>query len=308
MSAGYASRLKEYPNKGKCGLAESQETHRSLNVKVRQLADLVRASPRIVILTGAGISTSAGIPDFRGPKGIWTLEEQKQKQTKKRKRNDNQQQQEDGVVVKEDSLMDFGKAQPTFTHYCITQLVKLKIVRYVITQNVDGLHRRSGLSRNHHCALHGCVFTETCEKCKTEYLRKFEVGGMSFQKTGRQCTLCLGDLRDTLLDWEDALPEDDYERAQEECEKADLVICCGTSLRITPVGNLPLLAKKFVIINLQETPHDDMACLRIRGRVDLVFGMLMGRLGLNPRKAIDSPPLVEMVWTPGEKESMLNDL
>ena len=92
MSAGYAERLKEYPNKGKCGLPENYDTSRSLSSKISTLANLLNDSSYTVVLTGAGISTSAGIPDFRGPNGIWTREQERLKQLqlmmkkKKRKR------------------------------------------------------------------------------------------------------------------------------------------------------------------------------------------------------------------------------
>ena len=75
-----------------------------------------------------------------------------------------------------------------------------------------------------------------------------DTGGLSFQPTGHECDECGGSLHDILLDWEDPVLEMD--RAEEECTKADLVLCLGTSLRIEPVGNLPLLAKEFVIVNL----------------------------------------------------------
>lgn len=175
--------------------------------------------------------------------------------------------------------MDFSAAKPTLTHKAITKLVEMGHVQFCITQNVDGLHRRSGLSRAKHAVLHGCVFTETCEDCHMEHFRDIDVGGMSFQKTGRKCELCKGDLRDTLLDWEDELPDEDYKRAVEECETADMVICLGTSLRIQPAGSLPTLANKFAIVNLQETPYDSEACLIIRARVDEVMQKLMENLG-----------------------------
>ena len=135
--------------------------------------------------------------------------------------------------------------------YALTKLASLDIIKYVVTQNVDGLHRRSGLPRSKHAVLHGCVFTEKCERCGEEYFRDYDLGGVSFQKTGRQCTKagCSGDLRDTILDWDDALPEEDWDRSQDECEAADLVLTLGTSLRIEPAGSLPLRAKKFVIVN-----------------------------------------------------------
>lgn len=281
MSAGYASRLKEYPDKGVCGLPELQDTKRSLIVKIKQLAALVKDSRHLVVLTGAGISTSAGIPDFRGPNGVWTLEKDDDSRKKKRKR--------------EPVEMDFTAAKPTLTHRAITKLASLGILKFCITQNVDGLHRRSGLSRSQHAVLHGCAFTEKCSNCSTEYFQNFDVGGMSFQKTGRKCKRCGGDLLDTLLDWEDALPEDDFERATIECAKADLVLCLGTSLRIEPAGGLPALAEKFVIVNLQETPYDRQAALIIRGRVDDVMDNLLEQLGYaewDDGKA----PEIERVW------------
>jgi NAD+-dependent protein deacetylase sirtuin 6 len=241
MSAGYASRLKEYPNKGVCGLPETKDSQRSYTNKIQKLVNYLKESKHTVLLTGAGISTSAGIPDFRGPKGIWTLEnkkqqrlrEQQKKQERKRKKCDADDAQEESS-----SLIDFAAANPTFTHSAITRLINEGVVHFCITQNVDGLHRRSGLSRDKHAVLHGCAFTEKCEQCSTEHFRDSDVGGMSFQKTGRKCERCSGDLRDTLLDWEDPLPEDDLERSDEHCEKADLILTLGTSLRIDPVGQL----------------------------------------------------------------------
>merc|ERR1712232_1411251 len=159
----------------------------------------------------------------------------------------------------------------------ITKLVESGIVKYCITQNVDGLHMRSGLSREKYSFLHGCIFTERCEKCQTEYFRDFDVGGIRCQKTGRTCTKknCYGDLRDTLLDWEDELPQKDWIKSQKQCSKSDLVIALGTSLRIEPVGSLPLLAKKFIIVNKQVTPYDMYATLVIRAPVDEVMSNIM---------------------------------
>ena len=87
MSEGYASRLSEYPNKGVVGLPESYDSRRTLSIKLKRLAEELKASKYTVILTGAGISTASGIPDFRGPNGIWTKEKAKQKK-RKRKRPD----------------------------------------------------------------------------------------------------------------------------------------------------------------------------------------------------------------------------
>ena len=163
-----------------------------------------------------------------------------------------------------------------------------------IVQNVDGLHQRSGLSRNKLAVLHGCAFTEKCEKCETEHFRDTDVGGMSFQKTGRKCEMCSGDLRDTLLDWDDPLPETDLARSEDECERADLVICLGTSLRISPANQLPLKAKKFAVVNLQQTLMDTEASIVIRERVDTVLKDVMGRLGFELDES--KTPQIVRLW------------
>eukprot|EP00560_Eucampia_antarctica_P005713 CAMPEP_0197835368 /NCGR_PEP_ID=MMETSP1437-20131217/25523_1 /TAXON_ID=49252 ORGANISM="Eucampia antarctica, Strain CCMP1452" /NCGR_SAMPLE_ID=MMETSP1437 /ASSEMBLY_ACC=CAM_ASM_001096 /LENGTH=336 /DNA_ID=CAMNT_0043440731 /DNA_START=93 /DNA_END=1103 /DNA_ORIENTATION=- len=305
MSSGdYASRLSHYDNKGECGLPESVDSQRVLDRKMKKLINMVQQAQYIVILTGAGVSTTAGIPDFRGPKGIWTreLHQKKDKKNKNKKMGSNvleteipqKEQRSTSTSNKKkrkspdeetkrqgrNIIMSFDDAKPTLTHRAITKMAECNYVKYCITQNVDGLHRRSGLPRSNHCSLHGCIFTEICGSCEKEHFRTFDVGGMSFQKTGRQCSDCKSDLRDTLLDWEDALPERDWERAQIECEISDLVICLGTSLRIEPVASLPSRAKQFVIVNLQKTPHDEDASLIIRDYVDIVMYKLMDALGL----------------------------
>lgn len=242
-----------------CGLPERKDKDRTLSLKIKKLVKMVEEAGHIVVLTGAGISTNVGIPDFRGPNGIWTNE-------KKRKRGSKE-------------VMDFSKATPSLTHRALVKLVELGKVDFVITQNVDGLHRRSGLSRDRHAVLHGCVFTEECDKCHTEHFRDFDCGGMSFKKTGRKCDKCGGDLKDMLLDWDDELPEYDFARCNDECRKADLAIVLGSSLRIEPAGSLPTIAKEFVIVNFQETPYDSKAKLKINADVDHVMEELLQQLG-----------------------------
>jgi mono-ADP-ribosyltransferase sirtuin 6 len=313
MSAGYAARLKDYRNKGVCGLPEVFDTPRLYASNLQKLASLVRISARVVVLTGAGISTSAGLPDFRGPKGVWTVEKKQQREknrnkkaststmkSRKRKASVLTTQTTDKSSEVVSCSSDFATAKPTYTHRALTFLVQEKVVDFVVTQNVDGLHRRSGLSRNSHAVLHGCAFTENCERCKTEHFREYDVGGMSFQKTGRSCEICQGDLHDTLLDWDDPLPQFDLERAERHCQNADLVITLGTSLRIHPAADLPLMAKKMVIVNLQETPVNAKAELVIREHVDKVMADLMELLGY-PKDWEEKwdtypPPKIERLW------------
>lgn len=187
-----------------------------------------------------------------------------------------------GVCLKSEGseFNGFPNVPPTYTHIVLAKLLELDIIDYIVTQNVDGLHLRSGVPRSKLSILHGDCFLEKCEKCKKEYVRDFDIGGVSFRKTGRYCENrhCGGALRDTILDWEDELPDDDLNKAIHECENADLVLALGTSLRILPAGTLPLKARKFVVINLQETPYNSEASLIIQHPVDIVFMELMKKL------------------------------
>ncbi|XP_073541362.1 NAD-dependent protein deacylase sirtuin-6 isoform X2 [Phyllobates terribilis] len=246
MSVNYAAGLSPYADKGRCGLPEIFDTAEEMHKKVANLAEMIRKASNVVIHTGAGISTSCGIPDFRGPNGVWTLEEK-------------------GLNPKFDTT--FETARPSPTHMTLLQLQRVGILKFLISQNIDGLHVRSGFPRDHLSELHGNMFVEECTKCGKQYVRDYVVGTMGLKATGRICDVpkvrglraCRGKLIDTILDWEDSLPVKDLNLADEACRKADLAITLGTSLQIKPSGNLPLLTKrkggKLVIVNLQPTKH-----------------------------------------------------
>ena len=124
MSLNYAAALSKYPDKGVLGLEEVFEKDDIVTQKSKELAALVRHASKIVFITGAGISTASGIPDFRGPKGVWTLEE---------------------MGLKPDVNIDFETAMPTFTHFAISEICRMRDkVCHVVSQNVDNLHMRSG--------------------------------------------------------------------------------------------------------------------------------------------------------------------
>mmetsp|Transcript_3112 Transcript_3112/g.4383 ORF Transcript_3112/g.4383 Transcript_3112/m.4383 type:complete len:298 (-) Transcript_3112:138-1031(-) len=285
-SAGYAKRLSEYENKGKCGLPETEDSARALSMKLNNLLKMIKDSKYTVILTGAGVSTAAGIPDFRGKNGIWTCEMREKKRRKISTNSDlvsvpkNKSSSSINSSTSKLNYVPFELARPTITHRAITKLVELGTVKFCITQNVDGLHMRSGLPRDKHAFLHGCIFTEKCRTCGKEFFRNFDIGGVGMKETGRKCDAkgCDGKLLDTVLDWEDELPEEDWNVSQVECAKSDLVISLGTSLRIEPAGSLPTLSKKYVIVNKQETPYDKKASLVIRAKVDDVMIYLMQKL------------------------------
>ena len=117
------------------------------------------------------------------------------------------------------------------------------ILKSIISQNVDGLHRRSGFPRNKLGVLHGCVFTEKCETCGTEAFHDVDLGGVSFQPTGNACGTCGGVMRDTVLDWDDGLPPAEWGPAERAFGAADVCLALGTSLRIIPAADMPARAR-----------------------------------------------------------------
>ncbi|CAG5896827.1 unnamed protein product [Menidia menidia] len=301
MSVNYAAGLSPYANKGVCGLPEKFDGPEELKAKVEALAQLVKESEYFVVHTGAGVSTAAGIPDFRGPKGVWTLEEK-------------------GESPHFDTT--FEDARPSLTHLALLGLQRAGYLKYLISQNVDGLHVRSGFPRDKLSELHGNMFVEECEKCGRQYVRDKVIGVMGLKPTGRYCDVvrsrglraCRGKLISTILDWEDALPERDLRRAEEASRRGDLALTLGTSMQIKPSGDLPLLTKrnggKVAIVNLQPTKHastihtaptytcgafhfvnikyprvpDKHAHLRVHGYVDEVMKQLLELLGVDVPK------------------------
>jgi NAD-dependent SIR2 family protein deacetylase len=251
-----------------------------LERKVQQLAEWVRESRHFFVFTGAGISTSAGIPDFRsglntvletGP-GAWELRAKGQ--------------QRDSRKHKTTTTL---KAIPTQTHMALVQLQKEGLLKCVVSQNCDGLHRRSGLPKNALFELHGNSNVEKCTKCGHEYLRDFGVRTsqrVHSHLTGRQCDdpKCRGKLKDTIINFGENLPEDTLETSFDHGSKADLCMALGSSLTVTPAADIPETVgergQRLVVVNLQRTPLDHLCALRIYAKTDQVSRMLMEKLGL----------------------------
>ncbi|KOB79235.1 putative chromatin regulatory protein sir2 [Operophtera brumata] len=154
MSCNYADGLSPYDNKGVLGIPEKFDPADELDKKCELLAQLINDSKHVVVHTGAGISTSAGIPDFRGPNGVWTLEKEGRKPT---------------------TDMSFENAVPTKTHMILKKLVDCNKVHYVVSQNIDGLHLKSGLPRKHLAELHGNMYVDECNDKKAELVINYYV-------------------------------------------------------------------------------------------------------------------------------------
>ncbi|EDO29747.1 predicted protein [Nematostella vectensis] len=259
--------------KAKTKLDEVLDPEEILEDKVCQLVGAIREAKTLAIYTGAGISTAARIPDYRGPNGIWTR------------------------LAKGERLGSYNlcDAEPTLSHMSITKLYQEGLVRHVVSQNCDGLHIRSGLPSQALSEVHGNMFTEVCTECEDDriYYRLFDVTertAVRRHQTGRFCTDCGSPLRDTIVHFgEKGCLEQplNWQAAFDVAKIADCILCLGSSLKVLKryhalwgMNRVKHRRPKLFIVNLQWTPKDESASLKIHARCDNVMKRVMEKLGL----------------------------
>eukprot|EP01091_Cochliopodium_minus_P008722 TRINITY_DN2022_c0_g1_i2.p1 TRINITY_DN2022_c0_g1~~TRINITY_DN2022_c0_g1_i2.p1 ORF type:complete len:288 (-),score=68.65 TRINITY_DN2022_c0_g1_i2:1058-1921(-) len=218
--------------------------------KVKRLAELITNSKKRVFYTGAGISTSAKIPDYRGTNGSWTLS--------------------DKGYGKIDTGKKLDRALPTIAHMGFVSLMKANLLNHVVSTNLDGLHLRSGIHEDNLSELHGNCYKETCDTCGKKYHRNFDCTGDSGTRedhwTSRFCEEegCKGKLLDSIIHFGENLPVSQYNIAYDNSNDNDLSVVWGSSMTVKPACDLPIMTLKnkigkLVIINLQKTKYDSDA-------------------------------------------------
>lgn len=288
---------------------EQEESIESIHNKVSKLIELIKQSRYIVIYTGAGISTSASIPDYRGPNGLWT-------QIRKTG---------SFSITK---MFDLASAEPTYTHMAIKELCKKRVVKHVVSQNCDGLHLRSGIPQSNLSEIHGNMFIEVCPACERQYYRQADITEKTSRfrhKTGRKCHTCAepnNNLIDTIVLYGERSRTKwpmNWDRAEKAAKKADLIICMGSSLKtLRRYGCLwPKISNKrnpdtrLAIINLQYTSKDKQAVLKINGKCDLVMQLVMQELNIEvPDYDWFNDPLlkISIPFTPQELSCLKRNL
>jgi len=234
-----------------------------------KLVELLRRGKRILVFTGAGISTGSGIPDFRGPEGVWKRRQPVYYHDFMRS--------EAARIEHWDYKLEgwpaFREARPNATHEAIVRLEHAGKLVAVVSQNIDGLHGRAGTSREKLIELHGTNSLVECQSCGT--LCDPEPHFEYFQRTHQPPVCeCGGFLKPATISFGQNLRHEDLERAQQAAVEADLVLALGSTLSVYPAANIPLLAANrgvpYVIINRGPTEHDDFPELTLRLEGDVI--------------------------------------
>jgi len=236
----------------------------NLEEKVELAARWIYESENLVVFTGAGISTASGLPDYRGPDGVWTRRDK-------------------GLPPPRSPPWD--QVKPNLNHQAVVELLELDKLDYVISQNVDGLHVKSGVPFDRISELHGNMYFMKCLNCGRKMtFEEAEWDKVKFGKGYRtdpvklnqpNCPHCGGRIISSIVNFGDPLPEDELDQAIRHSIETDVFFVIGSSLVVTPAANMPGIAKengaKLIILNLGETPYDKMADLRFFKKIEDVL-------------------------------------
>ena len=242
---------------------------------LEELSRLIDTADRVVLFTGAGISTESGIPDFRSPGGVWTkmqpidfrdfMRSDKARRETWRRR----------FAMEE----MFRKATPNRGHRACAELIRRGKATSIITQNIDGLHQDSGIPDNRVIELHGNTTYAHCLDCGQRY----EIASLrvDFERDNivPNCA-CGGWVKTATISFGQAMPVNEMRRAEQETLLADLFIAMGSSLVVYPAAGFPELAKRngasLVILNRDETTLDGMADLVLHRAIGDTLGAVIG--------------------------------
>ena len=228
-----------------------------------RLAELIRDNQPCVVLTGAGVSTASGIPDFRSPTGIWARFDPLEYGAIDAFRRDPERVW--GFYGRRFSML--VDAAPNGAHLALARLERGGLLRAVVTQNIDLLHERAG-SRDV-VEVHGSIRTSTCPQCRRRYALDEVLSQLEARAGAPRCADCGAALKPDVVFFGELLPGAAIERAYELAREAALLLVVGSSLEVYPVAGLPLetldAGGRVAIVNRTPTPFDSRAVLTVAG-------------------------------------------
>ncbi len=238
-----------------------------------EAADLVNAASRVVVLTGAGISTDSRIPDYRGPNGVWTKNPKAEKAATIKHYVSDPEVRRTAWRVRLDSPV--WSADPNPGHHALLGLERRRKLQLLITQNVDGLHHAAGSDPDKIVEVHGTVREVQCLSCHYRADMQIALDRVRAGEEDPPCPECAGILKSATISFGQSLVQEDLDRARQAAESCDLMLAVGTTLGVFPIANVVPLAKRqgaaVVIVNGSPTEMDDLADLVVRGSISEVL-------------------------------------
>jgi NAD-dependent deacetylase len=243
-----------------------------LDRQIEEAAEWISASKHLVVFTGAGISTDSGLPDFRGPDGVWTRR--------------------DAGLPPPKWGKPASQIRPNVAHHSLVELERLGKLPFLISQNVDNLHLESGFPAEKLAELHGNGKQMRCLSCDSRFTfnqvgwdRRIWGEGYRTQRPLKgqpHCPLCKGRIISSVVNFGDPLPAKEIEQAFAHSERSDVFFAIGSSLVVSPANEMPRVAlevgARLILLNRGETPFDELAHLRIEAGIGEVLPPVVERV------------------------------
>ena len=247
-------------------------------MSIDRAADLLTEANHILVFTGAGVSTESGIPDFRGPNGVWT------------KVDPNEFTYERYLTIPDTRIKSWQRwstsplraAQPNATHQAIVSIASSGRLEGCVTQNIDGLHQAAGLSDELTVEVHGNVRQARCLSCDTGWSGEEIFERVVAGDADPHCERCGGIIKLTVISFGQQMPYHEMSRGYAMAQAADAVLAVGTTLSVWPAADIPLAAARrgipFIIVNRGDTDLDEAADVKIDGSAGEVMSELVKRI------------------------------
>ena len=252
-----------------------------MNDDSRIAQQVLGAADRVTVLTGAGISTSSGIPDFRGPQGVWTKDPSAQQVFTLQNYLADRAIRERSWRMRQDTAA--WTAKPTPGHLALVDLERAGRLRAIVTQNIDGLHQAAGSTPERVIEIHGTMWWVSCMSCgdrtpTPQVLERLDAG-----ESDPDCRECGGILKTATISFGQALDEQVMDAAVDAARDCDVFLAVGSSLQVYPAAGLCDVAQgagaRLVVVNAEPTPYDGGADAVVRDPIDQVLPRLLSASG-----------------------------
>lgn len=245
--------------------------------EIARVRDWIRDAGKVVALTGAGISTESGIPDFRGPRGLWTRNPEAEKMATLHHYLADPELRKRAWRSRIETFL--REVEPNAGHRALAELERRGHLHTLITQNVDGLHQRAGSSPERVVEIHGTLREVMCMSCGARWPMEHATERVRAGEEDPPCLRCGGILKSATISFGQGLVPEDLARAEEAARTCDLLLAIGTSLAVYPIAAVVPIAReagaRVVIVNEGPTEMDHLADAVLRGRIGEILPRLV---------------------------------